>query len=843
MVIALGGAAVGSVIDQIAIENDSPTRRQDMWQGTIPCPPGRFTGPRIQLFARGTGTGMDEQIEVEPFGASHPDGSHRFLRAAFPVVLDGRENKLVEVISGTAGFSPGFIFRPNVVVGMGQLILSLEVNGTEHRIEGWGTQRAGPREILLFKKGRLVLDPENPVSQFWYYAWILTGSDMDHARLRLWYGNSWVQTNVTDPGQLSPFPEQRFDCTSPIFLRIGNQALVDAEMRDAQLKQVARDIDANGNHRFTLLDPARNDGRFQHGASQALEFSLMFPVGITDPLRVDTFQAEHEGETVGDAMGWEASGQASLYEGAVPPVPIGYASQQLAWEDANRIANQTRNYPNVGQPWDRVPQAHGLNYRPADTATQRDFGRTFMHPELKTRSRRRLLSMLRDARNEATRPVWYREWDTLDYPVPHPYGTRHPDCYFWGFEPSYHGPTNHCVDLFGKRTGMYDQDGVAFARSSNGQRNEPWDREHYGVNHLGWAAIHTANEMLLAMCADLAQGWILGHPVRPLGQGGAAPNMGPPRDTERGFQMAGTLYLATGSPTLLDRGNYWVDNVALSWDGNQPGTLKHLASGEDRELFHLHDPPWFINWWQEGMAVSGLVGWYNISGKAEALSIAKQISRSVCLYGVQDRRTTFQAAKAGNGVNNGGIDRSNPALRPQVGDQYEQRDGQNVVQFTGTFVGLVDAAWWDTGGIWYFKNCTGQVQPQLNLHNLTRSIPDQRALYKADDWQMGKSQWYNNHEPLTQQQMEEWLPEAGNPFNPQAPRFRYVQWGDGTAYILWGCGAFLLGQRWAREANDPAWIARADLLAAYARTWADPTWGTLPNGDNPWMYLAQRRDP
>lgn len=814
-------------LDSVTLTNPTTLARQDIVTTMLPCPQGRVTDTTLIAVAD-PGTGQTEQCQWAPIGARWPDGSVALARITFPVTLAGSEVRDCVVGIG-AGAITTFTPHPLAVAGIATLLCELEVEGSTLTLSSPQIAFLGPRTMIVRYLQRFP-STAGSTEQVWRHLDIEVLHGLRFARIYHTHGNSYARTNPLDPRIESAHPGTDFDITQTMRLRFGHSELLDVRFWQEQEWTMGRRITASQFTEFDVINPATvplpTQARLPDGYSIPLDGVMLFDKPAATGIEQSTIEAERLAlPVIAKCNGWVATGLANrLFGGVVPPIPSWFASAQQAEDAANSFRAAQYFDTLAASPFNWKDSSHcGSNRNPGDTGQQRDFSRLHCWPEYRTRSSVGLLSARRSACAEYLRPTHFREWDTCAVVTK----ANHPQLWFWNNRYFWNSPNTRSPDALGKGfglTGPVETGGTGGVLPIFGHPREHYSHQnllHYTQITGDWRFVNYLNEM--------CERWMFVHQV-----GSGSPSIDGPdaaRAVDRGHVTGAHLYFLTGRPDLraaIDaRINDLHDNA---WEGRGrpleafyvPDNLPLLAR------YHPTDKRG-VTPWQCGMAVGGLMAAYSATANPKALALAKALSKYICKYAIQDRRA--QAYQVINTINEWG---QNPGLFVGCvpGDILIERDAGGAEVARGTYVGEQHDGF---NGYVHVKNCTAMF-PCRNgavLENLTNpSATAQRIRFRAQTLQIPKGLYWNDGQPMTQAQWEEWDPRdysyEKQPYDD--PKFKHIEWADNTDYLLWAAPAAAYGKTWAAEAGDAVWL---DIATAWVEL-IKPT--VRPDGHG-WDYV------
>lgn len=803
-------------VDTVEIYNPSSRARQDMVTTVLPCPQGLVT-PTTLLSVLDPGTGKTEQCEWAPFGLTWADGTVRFARCTFPVRLAGGQQRQVAI--GIGGGDAGTFTIPAAMgISIAYLAIEIEIEGVTMRLDNPRELYSGNRTRMLRYRQRFPASAGD-LRRFWVQADIQLQSGMRHAKMWLSFGNSYWKTNPANPRDPSEVPTTAFRPTQPIRVRVGPAIYTDWKWDHQAEWGMGRTI-AGGMHQIVVADPSvhfdKRRANIPDGCSVVMFGSLHFvnPPFVSNSLEETTYLAEIDQPVVGMCKGWIAAKLANpLFDNAVPPIPAWFPTEAAAEQEANAVGWAALQDTRTGYMFAFSDSHSGCNPQPGDSGDQHAFGRSLLWPEMRTKSVVRLLSLRRSEAWEAYRATTFREWDTCDVVT----AANHPKAYFWDCR-----PFQTADDLGGKTTPLGGDDYTYTEQSGTGGAFiYGHDRQHWAMSPTCMMAMVTGDWWMMERLKDKCEQFLFITPV----------NCGNPtidgwdagRAVDRVMHVGAFLYLLTARDDVRVR---LLERLALTrtyWQGQYPGivmTSLYVTSGEigKTNIGKYHPTGPFLYPWHDGMAAGGLMATYNMLGvaAADALTIAKSISRYWALYATQDRITTAKQVLLcrHNFV-------SAPFLMATPGDIMVEYDTSNVEVARGTYVGEYHD---NRSAFVHLRNCTA-IFPGRNgatLTNLTHAGMDNIIINKYKAQQSAQEMWWNNGQPLTTAELEIWDPEGSKKVFPPTtpptyiygaePQFHNVRWGDAADFTLWASAALGYGKRWATEANDTAWLARVNAM-------------------------------
>jgi len=800
-------------VDTVEVYNPSSRARQDMFTTVLPCPQGLVT-PSTLLSVLDPGTGKTEQCEWAPFGLTWADGTVRFARCTFPVRLAGGQQRQVAI--GIGGGDAGTFTIPAAMgTSIAFLAIEIEIEGVTMRLDNPIELYSGNRTRMLRYRQRFPASAGD-LRRFWVQADIQLQSGMRHAKMWLSFGNSYWKTNPANPRDPSEVPTYHWEATQPIRVRVGPALYTDWKWNHQAEWGMGRTI-AQGMHQITVLEPNNFPNttyrRFPDGASVAMFGSLHFvnPPFVINSLEETTYLAELEQPVVGMCKGWIAAKLANpLFDNSVPPIPYWFPTEAAAEQEANAVGWAALQDTRLNHMYAFSDSHSGCNPEPGNTGDQHAFGRALLWPEMRTKSVVRLLSLFRSEAWEAYRPTTFREWDTCDVVTQ----ANHPLAYFWDCR-----PMKTAQDLGGKVGEFHGNNDPPHIQFPDGDAYiYGHDRQHWAMSPTCMMAMVTGDWWLMERLKDKCEQFIF---ITPTNSGNpTVDGWDAGRAIDRVMHVAAFLYLLTARDDVKARMLERLTLTRTYWQGQNPTvdfTSIYLTTSEipQTNIGRYHPLGPFLYPWHDGMAVGGLVATYNVLGAAaaDAITIAKSVARYWCLYATQDRTTTAKQVLLC------AFTWTDPVyVMPTPGDIMVEYDTNNVEVARGTYVGEYHDG---RSSFVHLKNCSAIFPGRngANLTNLTHAGLDKFVINKYVGQQCTVELYWNNGKAYTVAELEQWDSVGKKPTRPgEEPQFINVRWADATGYLAWDAAAVGYGKKWATEANDAAWLARANALGAELRT-------------------------
>lgn len=550
-------------------------------------------------FMEGQGLTSDDGTHawVKPFGARWSDGSVRYTTVEFPAYVP--PGHIVKSFMVVNAFTPDIrspSVHPAVLWGLYQAKFVVDIDG----------------ETIVLGKPTLI--ETTAYSQVWECS---TRSEKHpfHIELRLtlvdkcpWMTFGLWITN-TDPRVETVV----WDAASGVKFAVVGLAV---RVRDEEMKVLSRQDDAQGTT-LQLLGP----GRVADGQGTYIEGVMAGPTAYADQFWLDSADAEAHSPILAVATGWPAHGSYGIF-GWVPRQPPWMPTTGFAFEKATEEAMRDIAATVVGDPWGYdAYRWNGMAPNPGRSGDQYPFGDVILTEVARTGNPALLLSTARSVRQEACRPIFFREVDGTLFKT-----ANHPKTWFWTGRPLFiNGTIKVCDDSLGKTVGLADWDCHA------AQDNAPWwgyDRQHYDPKEVIFFALLTSDRFAMRLVDYYCDQWIANHPI---GTGNeTADSFEAPRAVDRGHHTGANLWLLTNRDDIKQRLHERVQMIKATWRGQNGDAIKVLeVRGPGYGV--LDQEQWTP--WEEGMSVRGLYASYLATGDRDALEIAKSVARTVVMYG------------------------------------------------------------------------------------------------------------------------------------------------------------------------------------------------------------------
>lgn len=576
---------------QVRFSNDTPIRRKQWGLATVPFPQGEWTSGRSYGVRNQSG-------ELVPFGARWPDGSVRFAQLALLVDLPAFQEQVFQVESLTTNPAP-FAYSPWVQSRLANFNCDVQVS------VGGVIRSASLRQLAVVE--------DTPVRKTTHYRDRIPGTQLVYDLwLTFFTGQDLAQFELRVTSQMVGGQAWTDDIDWMVFMPRGAAPIVRGRFRENLFQPT---FDPSSSNPVVLLGPTS----FFDGQAYEWFGDLVFWNGNVQPtdaaLRRETIASSLFAPLYGIALNWRSSGAFG---------PFGYLPQPPAWLTDNGREAAIRHWQSFqtwsstsGRIWEDRPM--GLLPYAASTGTQHDFGVHKLVEVFASGMPQGIEEARYMAGEESHRPVHYREADGSPLRA-----ANHPN--FVTRAGRVHWNSSVSPDRLGK-----PQPEVTPTGRANGWTGK--DEEHWSSLTLASSYLLTRSWSLLAELDNEAELYLTSQTVPSLH--GSQPTNGIDNGRAVGRSMLSMSWnwLCTGRADLVDRMRRRVDECVIPqhYGMRVGGVVQPLSvKGPDPRSIGSGE-----NWspWEEGIAVSGLGAFAQISNHPNASMIAWEIGRNLVMHG------------------------------------------------------------------------------------------------------------------------------------------------------------------------------------------------------------------